>query len=139
MKGLVWWMRIIGVFYLLQFVMMAIVRAPIRTFGPAGALSSEAAGDPLARFLVDTWVGFGLESVAIGIGLLVASRSASLARALVWTVLAIEFTKGVLFDIYMIIRGYDIVAFVLWIVIHSIIIGTGVHALRKTNLSVEAA
>ncbi len=33
------WMQIVGAFYVLQFVMMAIVRAPIRTFGPAGTLA----------------------------------------------------------------------------------------------------
>lgn len=139
MKNLTWWMRIIGAFYLLQFIMAAIVRAPIRAFGPEGTLSLEAAGDPLARFLVDTWVGFGLESAAIGIGLLVASRSASLAKALVWTIIAIEVAKGIIFDIYMIIRGYDIAGFVIWIIIHSIIIGTGLLALRKANPSLAAA
>lgn len=34
MTRLKWWMRIVGVFYLLQFVMMTFVRAPIRAFGP---------------------------------------------------------------------------------------------------------
>jgi hypothetical protein len=130
-------MRIIGGFYLLQFVMIAFVRAPIQAFGPEGTLSSEAAGDPLARFLVDTWVGFGLESAAIGIGLLVASRAASLAKPLVWTVLAIELAKGIIFDVYMIMRGYDALGFAVWIVIHSIIIVTGMLALRKINLQAE--
>lgn len=139
MKSLIWWMRIIGAFYVLQFIMMAIVRAPIRAFGPEGTLSSEAAGEPLARFLVDTWVGFGLESAAIGTGLLVASRSAALAKALVWTVIAIELAKGIIFDIYMIIRGYDIPGFVIWIVIHAIIIGTGLLALRRADQSSETA
>lgn len=137
MNGLLWWMRIIGGFYLLQFVMIVLVRAPILTFGPEGALSLEAAGDPLARFLVDTWVGFGLESAAIGIGLLVASRFLTLAKPLVWTVLAIELAKGIIFDVYMIMRGYDALGFAVWIVIHSIIIVTGMLALRRTSLQPE--
>lgn len=132
-------MRIIGVFYLLQFVMAAIVRAPVRAFGPEGTLSLEAAGDPMARFLVDTWVGFGLESAAIGAGLLFASRSASVAKTLVWTVIAIEVTKGIIFDIYMIMRGYDAGGFIVWIIIHSIIIVTGLIALRKARTSPGAA
>jgi hypothetical protein len=37
MTTLAWWMRIVGVFYLLQFVMMALVRAPIHAVGPTGA------------------------------------------------------------------------------------------------------
>lgn len=40
-------MQIVGAFYVLQFVMMAVVRAPIRTFGPAGTLSQAADGDTL--------------------------------------------------------------------------------------------
>ena len=135
MKALVWWMRIVGGFYLLQFFMIAIARAPIRAMGPEGTLSLEASGDPLARFLVDTWVGFGLESAAIGIGLLVASRWPSLAGPLVWTVIVIEVAKGIIFDVYMISRGYEVFGFVVWIIIHSIIIATGWVALRKGNIA----
>jgi Asp-tRNA(Asn)/Glu-tRNA(Gln) amidotransferase A subunit family amidase len=54
------WMQIVGAFYVLQFVMMVVVRAPIRTFGPAATLSKAADGDSLARFVVDTWTIFGL-------------------------------------------------------------------------------
>ena len=133
MKALVLWMRFVGGFYLLQFFMVAIVRAPIRAMSPEGTLSLEAAGDPVARFLVDTWIGFGLESAAIGIGLIVASRYPSQAGPLVWTVILIEVAKGIIFDFYMIARGYEVFAFIIWIVIHSIIIATGLSALRKAR------
>ena len=139
MNKLTWWMRIVGAVYLLQFVMMAVVRAPIQTFGPEGALLAAASGDPLAKFLVDTWVGFGLENCAIGIGLLLASRSAETGRALVWTVLAVELAKGIVFDFYMIVRGYDLVGFSVWIVIHSVIIVTGLLSLRKTQTAETSA
>lgn len=133
MKGLVWWLRIVGAFYVIQFFMIAFAKAPIRGFGPSGVLELEAGGDPAARFLVDTWTGFGLETLAIGAALLVASRFAHMARALVWTVIAIEFAKGILFDIYMLVRGYELAGFLGWIVIHSIIIVTGWLALRKAK------
>lgn len=139
MKPLIWWMRIVGGFYLLQFFMTAIVRAPIRAMGPEGTLLLESAGDPMARFLVDTWVGFGLESAAIGIGLLVASNWVLHAGALVWTVLLIEVAKGIIFDFYMIFRGYDMLGFIGWIIIHSIIILTGWRALKKASPSSRAA
>ena len=89
MTRLKWWIRIVGVFYLLQFVMMVFALAPIRAVGPANALTQASAGEPTARFLVDTWITFGLEVGAIGAGLLIASRAPAQARALVWTVIGI--------------------------------------------------
>ena len=124
-------MRIVGVFYLLQFVMMAFVKAPISSIGPKGALALAAAGDPLARFLVDTWIAFGIEVGVIGVGLLISSRIPDQAKALVWTVIGIELLKGPAYDIYMITRGYELTAFVIWIVIHTAIIVTGLLSLRR--------
>lgn len=66
MTTLAWWMRIVGVFYLLQFVMMALVRAPIRAVGPTGAPAQASAGEPMAKLLVDTWVTLGLEVAVMG-------------------------------------------------------------------------
>lgn len=134
MNKLGWWMRIVGAFYVLQFVMMALVRAPIRAFGPAGALAQAATGDPLARFLVDTWVTFGLEVGAIGVALLLASRMADRATALVWAVIGIELARGIIADVYMIARGNFLMGLVIWLVIHTIIIVTGLLALRAGAL-----
>ena len=132
MTKLKWWMRIVGGFYLLHFVMMAFVSAPIRTVAPEGMLALASAGDPLARFLVDTWIAFGIEVGVIGAGLLIASRIPEQARALVWTVIGIELVKGPVYDIYMIARGYELAAFIVWIAIHSVIIVTGIFSLRRT-------
>jgi len=128
--GLRWWMRVVGAFYLLQFVMMAFVRAPIRAFGPEGALVPAAAGDGTARFLVDTWVTFGLEVGAIGAALLIASRTPGRGRPLVWTIIAIELARGIIADIYMIARGINLTGLVIWLVIHTVVIVTGLLALR---------
>lgn len=133
MTRLVWWMRIVGVFYLLQFVMMAFVRAPIRTFGPDGALDRASEGDPLAEFLVDTWVTFGLEVGAIGAALLIASRVPDQAKGVVWTVIGIELVRGIANDIYFIARGIEVSGYVIWIVIHSVVIVTGLLALRSAK------
>jgi hypothetical protein len=130
MNRLRWWMRIVGAFYLLQFVVNAIVKAPIRTFGPKGALALEAAGDPMARFLVDTWVTFGLEIAAIGLALLIFSRKPDQAKALVWAVIGIEVLRGIVADTYMISRGLPLVGLVIWIVIHTVTIVTGLLFLR---------
>jgi hypothetical protein len=125
-----WWMRVVGVFYVLQFMMVALVRAPIRAQAPPDTLSRAAAGDPLASFLIDTWVTFGLEMAAIGIGLVIGSRLVEQARPLVWTVIAIEVLRGIVADLYMLARGQDPIVPVVWMVIHSVVIVTAVWCLR---------
>lgn len=131
MIRLKWWMRIVGVFYLLQFVVMAFIRIPISTLAPEGTLNRAAAGDPLARFLIDTWIAFGIEVGVIGAALLIASRKPDQAKTLVWSVIGIELLKGPAYDIYMIQQGYNPSVFVTWIIIHTIIIATGLLSLRK--------
>ena len=131
------WMRVIGAFYLIQFVGMAFVRAPIRTFGPAGTLSKAAAGDSLARFVVDTWTIFGLEVGAVGVILLIATRRTELAAGAIWTVLAIEVGRGLMADTYMIARGVNVAGYLVWIVIHSVVIVTGLLALRAGRRQVD--
>ena len=130
-------MQIVGAFYVLQFVMMAFVRAPIRTFGPAGTLSRAAAGDMLARFVVDTWTIFGLEVGAVGVMLLIATRRTELAAGAIWTVLAIEVGRGLIADTYMIARGINVAGYLVWIVIHSVVIVTGLVALRASQRVVD--
>jgi len=133
MNKLNWWMRIVGVFYVLQFVAMAIVRAPIRTFGPDGALARADAGDPVARFLVDTWLIFGLELLAVGVCLLIAARHRALAAGVVWTVIAIETSRGILADSIMIARGTEVAGYLVWVVIHTTVIVTGLRAIRAAR------
>lgn len=120
-----------GVFYVLQFVAMVVIRAPIRSVGPEGTLALASAGDPMARFAVDTWITFGLEVGAIGIGLLIASRMPEQARALVWTIIAIELARGIIDDIYMLSRGYQPAVYLTWMAIHTFVIVTGLLALRR--------
>ncbi len=126
------WMRFAGVFYLLQFVAMVFVRAPIRTFGPRGTLARADAGEPIASFLVDTWVTFGLEVGAIGAAVLIASRHPHQARGVAWTVLAIELVRGIANDVYMIVRHINVTGYAIWIAVHSVVIVTGLLALRAT-------
>src|SRR6266545_7060236 len=106
MTRLRWWLRIVGALYVVDFVMKTFVKAPIRSVGRADVLDLAAAGDPAARLAVDTWVGFGLETGAVGLVLLIASRTPEIARPLVWVVIAIELLRGLAFDSYMLARGY---------------------------------
>src|SRR3990172_613609 len=137
MERVQWWLRIVGLFYLLQSVMTVFVLAPIRAVGPSGVLAQASAGEPTARFLVDTWITFGLEVGAIGAALLIASRTPAQAKALVWAVIGIELARGIVDDVYMITRGYDLTVYVIWIVIHTVIIGTGLVSLRTARCAKE--
>jgi len=117
---------------------MAIVKAPIRSQGPPGALARAAAGDPTARFLIDTWVTFALEVGAIGAVLLYASRIPERAKVIVWTVIAIELSRGILADVYLIARGEPLNVLVPWFVIHTAVIASGLLVLRPARTAPRA-
>ena len=134
MGSLRWWMRIIGVFYLVQATIAAIVRLPIRVLAPAGTLETARGADPVARLLVDTWILFGLEIAVVGGALILGSRAPERARPLVWLVLALELFRGIAHDLHMIGRGYDPPPFIVWVVIHLVIITTGYWALRSSRV-----
>ena len=133
MQQLRWWMRATGTLYLLQAVIAAILFMPIRVLAPPNALGAAAAGDPTASLLVDTWVLFGLEVGTVGVILLLASRTPERAGPIVLAVLAIELVRGIGHDIYMLVRGYEPTAFVIWIVVHCVVIGAGVLAFRQSR------
>ena len=133
MTRMTWWMRIVGALYMFLFVAATFIRLPIRAEGPDGVLYQAAAGDPTAKFVVDTWVTLGLELGVIGAALLIASRVPAKAIALVWTVIAGELVWGIGSDLYKIARGYVVTVPSIWILIHSIIILTGILCLRTVQ------
>lgn len=133
MSKLKLWMQVVGVFYLVQAIVMIVVKAPILTLAPENTLDLAAGGDKMAMFLVDTWIAFGIEVGVIGVALLLASRVPERGRVLAWTVIGIEFLKGPPYDIYMIARGYESTPFIVWIVIHSVIMLTGYFAIRSSR------
>ncbi|MFP3853074.1 MAG: BphX family protein [Anaerolineales bacterium] len=135
MKSLKWWMRGVGSFYALLFVVDAVIKLPV-TEMLAGAGISLDQSNLAHRFLVDTWVMFALELGVIGLALWYFSSKPYESRALIWTVLGLELVRGIVDDIYMLVRGYEPAFYIGWIVIHTIIILSGLLALR--NASEEA-
>jgi hypothetical protein len=125
-------MRAVGVLYVFLFVAAAVLKLPIEVEGPDGVLGLAAAGDPVARFVVDTWVTFGIYLGSVGIALLVASTTPARAAVLVWTIVAMEL-GGIVVDVYKLTRGYEPNAPVTWVVIHSVVITTGLLTLRKSR------
>ena len=132
-RRLGWWMRIVGCFYLFLFIPTAILKLPIKTLAPEGTLEKAASGDGVAGFLVDTWVILGLALSAIGISLLIASRHPAQSKSLVRTVILFELIWGIFSDLYQLWRGHPWQVAGTWIVIHLIIITTGLLFLRKMN------
>jgi hypothetical protein len=138
-QSLTRWMRVVGAFYLAQLIAMVFVHAPIRTFGPDGALDAADAGDPIAAFLVDTWTTFGIEVGAIGVALLAAARRPRYASGVAATVIGIELTRGILNDVIYIARGTEVAGYLVWIAIHSVVIVTGLTAMRRSPTGITGA
>lgn len=134
MKSLKWWMRVVGSFYILLFIMASILQLPPKTMLAGEGITYQI--DNFAhRLLVDTWVMFGLELGVIGVALWFASRNPAQNRFFVWVVIGLEVVRGIVDDIYMLIRGYDPAFYIGWIIVHTIIIAWAYYGLRQTDVS----
>ena len=87
-----------------------------------------------AQALVDVWFMFGLEVAVIGGALMIAARNPARHLSLVWTVLALEVVRGIADDVYLLARGYQMAPYLIWIVLHAVIVATGLWALRRAQL-----
>jgi hypothetical protein len=132
-----WWMRVVGAFYLLKFVVVAFVKGPIRGQAPE-ALGLAATGDHVARFLVDTWVIFGLEMAALGAALVIASSTPYRARALAFAIIGVEIS-GITADVYQVARGHAWTIPGVWVAIHALIIVAGLLSLRSSRMPSSSA
>jgi hypothetical protein len=134
MTTLTWWMRIVGIFYVFLFVAAAILHLPIQAEGPEGIMQRAASGDPVSRFVVGTWVVLGLMLGAVGLALLAASRFPAKATVLVWTVIGNELIWGIGSDLYKLARGYPLHLSGPWIIVHAVIILTGILAINLAQI-----
>jgi hypothetical protein len=98
-----------------------------------------AADEWALRAFVDGWSPFLFEMFGIATFALWASRNPSnyisAALLLVW----LEFTHGVLDDIFLIARGYEAGGYIAFIVIHLIIIATGLAFARQAQATAPIA
>lgn len=134
MKKLTWWFRLVGIFYLLLTLMnfyglflggdqlyTDVVPAPMNT----NALA--------VRAFMDAWLVFVFELGVLGAIALVASRAPLQNRIMAWVIIWAELFRGVVADAIWIGRGYDAVSYGVFIVIHLIIIITGVMFVRQAQ------
>lgn len=132
MRHLAWWMRAVGTLHLLIGFGAVFLQSGPRLY--LGGESSSAAH----RFAVDSWVMIGLEWLVLGAVLILASRNPYQHRMLAVAVIGFEFFRGIVHDVYMIVRGYDPLPLVAWIVVHSITIALGLAFLRSAPGDVAA-
>ncbi len=137
MTRLKWWMRLVGLFYIILGVgfipPLNELRLPLLLPITAGPQTIEY------KALIDWMFVFGLDLLVIGAMLVYGSRNPLKNIILVQTVLLLELIRGVLDDIYYISRGYASVPFYIgFIVVHLVIIVTGVLFWRQTQREQEA-
>lgn len=138
------WMIAVGIFFLalgiglLPWVNDARIGViGLEVFYAGGDLTREATA---YHFLLD-WIGvFGATMLVLGAMLLVAARHPVRNRAFAHLVIWHELAVGVISDAWFISRDYIPDAFYLgFIVVHLVVIGTGIRALRGTPMPGDEA
>lgn len=132
MNRLKWWFRAVGAIYVLLGIgfipLLNAARIPLMLPGfdaPAGGVAY--------RGLLDFSFMFGLDLLVIGGFLLHASRDPLKHVPIVWLVVALEAVRGILDDIYMIAQGYAAPVYIGFIVLHLVIIATGIRSVRQAQ------
>lgn len=139
MKKLTWWFRIVGAFYLLLALMnLYFVLLDPNFAGSMVAFPFPTTPDTIQAF-VDGWSPFAFEILGIATFALWASRNPRRYLGAAWLLVWLEFTHGVLDDIYLIARGYDAAGYAVFIAIHLIIIITGVLFARQAEKEADGA
>ena len=134
MNKLKWWFRVVGGFYLLLTAMnlWALFLGGGQMF--AGILPVPMNTDALAvRAFGDAWMVFVFELGVLGAMALVASRNPIQNRIMAWTLIWAEAFRGIVVDAIWIGRGYSASSYAVFIVIHLIIIVTGVMFVRQAK------
>jgi hypothetical protein len=138
MKKLQWWFRIVGAIY----VLLGIGFVPALNAGRLSMILpgfDAPIGGVAYRGLLDFSFMFGLDLLVTGLYLLYASREPQRHISIVWLVVALEFVRGILDDIYMIASGYAAPFYLGFIVLHTLIIITGVMFARQAQAQTRAA
>ncbi len=123
-----------GVFYLL----MTLMNVYFLFFGGAqlfaDTLPAPMNADPLAvRAFMDAWLVFVLEFGVLGVMALVASRAPVQNSIMAWVIIGAEVFRGIVADVIWIGRGYSATSYTVFILIHLIVIITGVLFVRRAQ------
>lgn len=129
-----WWFRIVGAFYLL----LTMMNMYFLFFGGSQMLTDTLPvpmnADPLAgQAFADAWLVFVFELGVLGAMSLVASREPAKNRIMAWVIIWAEVFRGIVADAIWIARGFDATSYMVFILIHLVIIVTGVMFLRQAK------
>jgi hypothetical protein len=130
-KKLKWWFIIVGAFYTLLGLMNMYGMFVNPAFF-AGSLPYPADAAVVKAF-VDGWSPFAFEVVGLGTFMLWAARNPRKYLGAVWLIVWLELLHGVVDDIYLIANGFSAGGYIPFIVIHLIIIVTGVLFARQAE------
>lgn len=130
MKQLTWWFRIVGGFYLLLAIMNMYGTFVNQDFFKQ--VLPYADNELAVKAFVIGWSPFAFEIVGLATFMLWASRDAGKYVAAVWLIVWLELLHGVIDDVYLIANGFSAAEYIPFIVIHLIIIVTGVRFVRGT-------
>lgn len=140
MNKLRWWFRIIGIFYLLLTMMNLFFLFFSNGQMFADTLPAPMNIEPLAvRAFMDAWMVFVFEFGVLGAMALVASRKPGQSRIMAWVIILAELFRGVVADAIWIGRGYAASSYIGFIVIHVVIMATGVWFLRQVQVEAVSA
>jgi hypothetical protein len=131
MKKLTWWFRIVGGFYFL----LAIMNLYGTLVDPAyfKQILPYADNELAVKAFVTGWSPFAFEILGLGTFMLWASRNAGKYLGAVWLIVWLELLHGVVDDVYLIANGFNAAEYIPFIVIHVIIIVTGVLFARQAQ------
>ena len=133
MKKLTWWFRIVGGFYLLLAIMNMYGTFVNQDFFRQALPYAD--NELAVKAFVIGWSPFAFEIMGLATFMLWASRDSGKYIGAVWLIVWLELLHGVIDDVYLITNGFNAGEYIPFIVIHLIIIVTGIWVAQKAQVA----
>ena len=133
MKQLTWWFRIVGGFCFLLAIMNMYGTFVNQDFFRQALPYAD--NELAVKAFVIGWSPFAFEIVGLATFMLWASRDAGKYIGAVWLIVWLELLHGVIDDVYLIANGFNAAEYIPFIVIHLIIIVTGIWVAQKAQVA----
>jgi BphX-like protein len=126
-----WWLRIVGVFYLV----LALASVWVLFVNPYffGSMFPFRGNELSLRAFSDAWLIFTLELGVLGVIMLYYARDSSQNRTLILTISILELIRGAGGDLLWMSRGWPKENYIPFMIVHLLIAGTGLYFLRQES------